>query len=512
MAVAVLEEDATLGPVIRARALWAAIRRRWRTWVIIGAVGFLVGAGLHLVIPRKYSATSDLYLAIPAGSNPPEVMADNVALLQTDAVATQAIAAGRLNVSPRSLLAHTSGLAVSDNIMSITFSASSPSKAVAGARAIDHAFLAVQARELLRQTNGLVLSLQSQISSLNSSIGKLDTQIDAQSNGSASTAAANSTLTDLINERGDDQSQVSQLQAQVGQALTQAQSSDAVSSVLDPATLVPVSAKKVFLVDGLSGLVAGLAIGLVVVMFGALFSEEVSDRFTVAEALGAPITLSLARYRSPRLMRRRRLAGRLRAPAPAIRMIERRLRAQLESAPGSALAVVTMGAPEPAALGVGALALDLSSEGRRIVVVDALPNRPLASMLGLSPTSDSMEMFSVPMDGPSPLRVLVAPPDPLQMAEKPPPDDADALLVLAALDPAFGAEHLAPWVSDAVILLSTKGVTLARMDVGREMLCQAGISLRSVILLGSDPQDESSGVLNPDDLLLTPVHPDPWPK
>src|ERR1700677_4252531 len=116
MAVAVLEEDAALGPVIPARALWAAVRRRWRTWVILGAVGFLVGAGLHLVIPRKYSATSDLYLAIPAGSNPPEVMADNVALLQTDAVATQAIAAGRLNVSPRSLLAHTSGLAVSDNI------------------------------------------------------------------------------------------------------------------------------------------------------------------------------------------------------------------------------------------------------------------------------------------------------------------------------------------------------------------------------------------------------------
>jgi hypothetical protein len=133
-------------------------------------------------------------------------------------------------------------------------------------------------------------------------------------------------------------------------------------------------------------------------------------------------------------------------------------------------------------------------------------------MLGLSPTSDSMEMLSLPMDGPSFLRVLVAPPDPIQMAEKPPPDDADALLVLAALDPAFGAEHLAPWVSDAVMLLSTKGVTLARMDVGREMLCQAGISLRSVILLGSDPQDESSGALNPDDLLLAPVRSDPWPK
>ena len=486
-------------------ALWAAIRRRWRVWVIAGAAGLLLGASLHLVIPRKYSATSDLYLAIPSGSNPPEVMANYVALLQTDAVAKQAIAAGRLNVSPHTLLAHYSGLATSDNIMSITFSASSPSKAVAGARAVDHAFLAVQAGELRRQTDGLVRSLKSEISSLNSSIGTLDTQIDEQSNASGSTATTSSSLTDLINERGDDQSQVSQIQAQVGQALTDAQSSDATSSVLDPAVVVPVSAVKVVLVDGLSGLIAGLAIGLAIVMFGALFSEAVPDRSTVAETLGAPIVLSLPRYRGPRLIRRRRLGARLRAPDPAIRMIERRLRAQLESAPGSALALVTFGAPDPAALGVGALALDLSSEGRRVVVVDALDNRPLAAMLGLSPTSDTMEMFPLPMDGPTSLRLLVAPLDPIEMAEKPPPDDTDVLLVLATLDPAFGAEHLAPWISDAVMLVSTRSVSLPRMDVGREMLSQAGISLRAVILLDSDSEDESSGVLIPGDLQLEPV-------
>ena len=464
------------------------------------------------MIPRKYSATSDLYLAIPSGSNGPEVMANNVALLQTDAVAKQAIATGHLNVSPHTLLAHTSGLAVSDNIMSITFSASSTSKAVAGARAVDHAFLAVQAGELRRQTDGLVRSLKSQISTLNSSIGSLDTQIDDQSNASASTTAASSSLTDLINERGDDQSQVSQIQAQVGQAQSQAQSSEAISSVLDPAALVPVSAKKVILVDGLSGLIAGLAIGLVIVVFSALFSEGVPDRFAVAETLGAPLALSLPRYRGPRLMRRRRLAGRLRAPDLAIRMIERRLRGHLESAPGSALAVVTMGTPEPAALGArraGARPLvggATSRRSRRIgQPAHGLHARAVLHVRhdGDVPASDGWSLS---------LRLLVAPPDPMQMAEKPPPDDTDVLLVLATLDPAFGAEHLAPWASDAVMLVSTKGVTLARMDVGREMLRQAGISLRSVILLGCDSQDESSGVLNPGDLLFKPVYPDPWPK
>ena len=103
------------------------------------------------------------------------------------------------------------------------------------------------------------------------------------------------------------------------------------------------------------------------------------------------------------------------------------------------------------------------------------------------------------------MRVLVAPEDPAQMAQKPPPDDADALLVLATLDPAFGAEHLASWVTDAVMILSPRGVTLTRMDVGREMLREAGISLRSVILLDSDAQDDSSGALSPVDRRLTPV-------
>ena len=103
------------------------------------------------------------------------------------------------------------------------------------------------------------------------------------------------------------------------------------------------------------------------------------------------------------------------------------------------------------------------------------------------------------------MSVLVAPEDPLQMAQKPPPDDADALLILASLDAGFGAEHLAPWVRDAVMVLSSQRTTLPRMEVSREMLHEAGISLRSVILLDSDPQDDSSGALSPVDLRLTPA-------
>lgn len=215
--------------------------------------------------------------------------------------------------------------------------------------------------------------------------------------------------------------------------------------------------------------------------------------------------MSLERYRSPYLRRKRRLSQLLTKPTPSLRMIERRLRSHLESAPGSALAVVAVGNAEPAALAMGALAFDLSSEGHRVMVVDAAENRPLASIVGISPESGSLEAFQLETGNGPPVKVLVAPDDPMRMAQKPPPDDTDALLVLLTLDAAFGAEQITPWVTDAVLILSPGGVTLTRMDLTRDMLRESGISLRSVILLDADPHDETSGALGPADLRLTPA-------
>ena len=456
------------------------------------------------LIPHKYSAVTDLYLAQPAGENPSQAMSDDVSLLQTEAVAEQAVTADHLDVSPRTLLSHYSGLDVSDTIMSIRFNGGSQIDAVTGARAVAQAFLAVQAKELRLQTDVLVGGLQAQIASLNSGISNLNSSINSLSSAPPNEQTTNQ-LTELVNERSADASQVSQLQAQIQQALLNERSATDVSHVLDPAALVPVSTKRTTVEDALSGLVVGLAVGLAAVIFGSLLSERALDRSVVAATLGAPVELSLGRYRTPRVMRRRRLSRQLREPDPALRMIERRLRGHLESAPGSALAVVTMGTAAPAALAVGALALALCSDGHEVVVVDAAGKRLLASILGVTSEGQSMETFQLPGPGNHSIKVIVAPEDPAQMATKPPPDDADAVLVLTTLDPAFGAEHLASWVTDAVMILSPRSVDLTRIGVSRDMLREAGISLRSVILVGSDPEDDSSGALNSVDVRLTPV-------
>ena len=110
MEASMSNDDPVLGPTIGLRALMATIRRKRRVWLITGLVGLIVGASLHLVIPRKYTAVTDLYLAAPTGADPAQVMANNVSLLQTEVVAQQAITAARLHVTPHTLLSHYSGV------------------------------------------------------------------------------------------------------------------------------------------------------------------------------------------------------------------------------------------------------------------------------------------------------------------------------------------------------------------------------------------------------------------
>ncbi len=499
------EADPVLGPMVGLHTVKAVLWRSRRVWLFTALLGLLVGVSLHLVIPHKVVAVTDLYLAEPAGADPTTAMADNVSLLHTELVAEQAITTHHLDMSPDALLSHYTGLALSDNIMSIKFSGKSQTDATSSDNAIAQAFLAVLARELRLQTDVLVRGLQSQISSLNAEISNLNVSINGLSSAPPNSQTTDQ-LTELVNQRGSDATQISQFQSQIQQALLNQKSTDDVSHVLDPAAVIPASTKKVILEDGLSGLVAGLAVGLAGVALKFLLSEPRPDRSTVAATLGAPVELSLGRYKTPRVMRRSRLSRQLTQPNSDVCMIERRLRGHLESAPGSALAVVAMGTAEPAALAVGALALTLCSEGRQVVVVDASENRLLAFALGLtSKPLQTMEAFQLPALGSSSVTVLVAPKDPLQMAQKPPPDDADVVLVLAALDPAFGAEHLASWVTDAVMILTASEVTLPRMEVSRVMLREAGISLRSAILLGSDPMDDSSATPGPADLRVTAV-------
>ena len=74
---------------------------------------------------------------------------------------------------------------------------------------------------------------------------------------------------------------------------------------------------------------------------------------------------------------------------------------------------------------------------------------------------------------------------------------ADLLLTLAALDPAFGGDHLGTWATNAVAVVTAGESSAERIHSVGEMIRLAGARLDSVVLIGADKSDESLGVMDP---------------
>ncbi len=81
--------------------------------------------------------------------------------------------------------------------------------------------------------------------------------------------------------------------------------------------------------------------------------------------------------------------------------------------------------------------------------------------------------------------LFVAPDNPAQMADEEAGADADAILILATVDPAVGAEHIAAWASDAVVMVRAgRRVSATWIDAVRRRLRQTDVTIRSAVLVG----------------------------
>lgn len=500
------------GPFVSLRVIRTAARRHWKFMVVTALIGLLIGSGLHLVIPRKYAANTNLYLTEPSTSDPAQAMANDVSLLQTRAVAQGAMAQLDLHTSADSFLASYQGLALSNAIMSITFSADSPEAAVAGANAVARSFLDVRSHELKMQTDVVVNDLQSQINSLDSEISRLGASISALPPSTSAPQSSGPELASLVDQRSEDSSQVSQLEGEIQQEDLNATSVIGASQITDPAAVIPVSAKKVTVVDGLSGLVGGLGLALMVLVISILLSDRLRTRAEVADVLNAPVELTLRRFPRRRRPSVRTLRRLLKRPNHDLVMMERRLRVHLDSLTLPALAVVSIEAGDAAALAVTCLASSLAREGRNVVAVDLAPGRPLAKLLGVSEAGGAPQAVTVRRQT---LTVVVGTDDPADGHAVGRLSGDEVVLVLAGADPAVGAEHLATWVSESVVLIDVRKASGEIAWACRELLRRARIRIRSVIIIGSDSHDATVGArdradeigrhsMEPADLVATP--------
>jgi hypothetical protein len=357
-----------------------------------------------------------------------------------------------------------------------------------------------QQQQTATQLQGQVTQAQQRLDSLNAQIK------DLQASGGQA-----SDITRLKAQRTNAENALASVQQYATTTLasseTLTQSIIRGSQVLNQAVPVKSSFKKGVLIYGIGGLVAGLMIGLAIVVIGAITSDRLRRRDDIAYAINAPVRLSVGPMRKSRWVPEfpARSASRRRDMDRVVEHLKNIVPGNSRGPAG--LAVVAVDDARTAAQAVVEFVL-ANAKRHRIVIADLAAGTPAARLLGV----DRPGVATISPSG-SPVVVVVPAPEDIAPAghiasrsSRMHPDEkvtsaashADLVLSLVTLDPAFGGDHIATWATDAAAIVTAGGATATRVHAAGEMIRLAGVRLTSVVVLNADPSDESLGALSED--------------
>lgn len=475
-------ERDTAGGLVSLRALGAAVRRHRKLLAACAVVGALIGASVHVAVPRRVTATEDLYLAQAPGTNTQIEVADDQSVLQTWAVANRVVQRLHLPMSPSKFLKSYSSTAVSTAVISVSLSAPNPQLAVTREEALAQIFLAFRAHRYTQQVDAEVANLQSQATTLQKQIAHLTASVPATSVGGSSGKIAN-----IVNQENSDTASLASLDAQVQQAELGLRALVAGSAILDPAVVNGPSAARVWAEDGLAGLGGGLGLALLGVLVAASLSDGLVWRDDVAAVLGAPVGASVD-ARASRLLGRRaaRVGWRRRA---AYRQSTAYLRAQLKR-PDTTLSIVPVGSRRTTAAAAAVARQLVDSyllEGQRVGVVDRTDGQVLAKALHLRSGREAHRRCGT---------LVLLPDRSGAAADGAPPEPAhDIRVQFLEVDPSAGSEQLSPFASPAVVVLKAGAVDAVRLEAAALLLGRAGYPIAGAVLLDADARDATTGAL-----------------
>ena len=372
----------------RGRFLAAIMRRGAPVWAAIALLGVVTGLGLSVALPPAVQASTTILLTHNPDNQPQAAMLTDLALAQSRAVAQRAVHELGLRQSVSSFLAAYTVSELTDRVLMITVGAPSGNAAMARARAVASAFLAYRAREFRAQQRLVLDAFGPRITRAQARVDSVAGQV-VTALAQPRSAARRARLKHLEAQSRSANRALGALQ--LGAIDYQVTTATEVggSAVLDPPG--PIAHAHRFLSAGLliailyagMGLIAGLAVGLGLVVVRALVSDRLRRRDDVAHALGVPVRLSVGPVRGLRWRPGRGgLAGTRR---PDVQRIAAHLRDALPRRGGqpAALAVVAVDDPPVAALSVVAAALSCVREGQQVVLADLCPGAPAARLLGV---------------------------------------------------------------------------------------------------------------------------------
>ena len=482
----------------------AAIRRTALFWCALGVVGLVVGIGINKKDPAAYKASTSVLITYGPSDNPTSAVLDNQAIAESRSVAELALRKLGLQESVASFAAGTTVAVVTDRVILITVSAPSSNAAVSRANAVAAAFLQFRASQMETSQQLLLKSLAQEVSQAKQTVGSINSQI-SQLTSSAQQSQLKNLRTQLGQANG--QLAVDEQTLENTRANTANLSAVTGSVVLDPAVPLAHSRLKYLLIYAVTGLLAGLALGMGIVVVRTIVSDRLRQRDDVTHALGAPVKLSVGKVRLSRWRPGRR--GLAAANGTDVRRIAAHLRGAVPASRGrtAALAVVPVDDPAVAALSMVSMAMSSAQEGHQVVVADLASGAPAARLLdSKAPGVRSVSVHDAHLILAVPDRDDIAPAGPLGSAPAESQRSAfteavgnacasaDLLLTLVTPDPSLGAENLATWATSAVVVVTAGRSSWARINAVGEMIRLAGTSVASAVLVGADKTDESLGV------------------
>jgi capsular polysaccharide biosynthesis protein len=482
----------------------AALRRRARLWRVLAVVGLVVGCGYYVAVPHAYQATVSVLLADAPGTDSTSQVQTDMALAQSAPVAAGVIRQLRLQGTPGSFLGRYTVTKVTDQVLLITVSAPTSNGAVQTASAVAGQFLKFRAQYGETQQRETDAQLDQQVSQAKQHLASITKQ--------SKQVSSRATASNLRSQETDASNTLSQVELYAIQTKlsTQTATQQVIqgSEVLNAASPVKSSRLAAIVLYAGGGLLGGLALGLAIVIIGAITSDRLRRRDDIAYAFGAPVRLSVGPLRENRLAS----GG---GPADRRRSMER-IVGHLSSAVGDSssgpagLAVVAVDDAPNVAQAVVELAVSSAKSRRQVVLADLSQGAHAARLLGI----DRPGIGTASADG---MHIVVVVPEPNDAApvgplrsHTPPEEDtqadealasvcarADLVLSLVTLDPASGGEHLATWATDVVAVVTAGQSTAVRIHAVGEMIRLAGACLGSVVVVGADSSDESLGVIDP---------------
>jgi capsular polysaccharide biosynthesis protein len=486
----------------------AAVRRSVLFVSLMAAVGLVGGLGVYVKYPHSYQATAQVLLTISPYEDTLTAVANNQAMAATSPVATIALKKLGLKESVSNFLSSYTVSSSTARVLTVTGSGPSAEQAQQRTGAVGNAFLTFRANELQAQQDLVVQSLDQQINQAKEHVSSIDGQISQL--GQSASSGQQSQLSKLGADRTSAANALANLrqaaatnQTTTVPALTAALKNSQVLSV----TPVPLAKKKILVTYLAIGLVAGLVVGLAIVVIGSLISDRLRRRDDVAYALDAPVKLSVRTLRAHR--RRVPWPGRAARRNHDLRRVVAHLHTAVPRRTQGAqgLAIVAVDNAPVVAQAVLELATSYAGSGTQVVTADLSSGAHLAHLARVKgPGTHAVSRNGVTFTMAVPERDELAPAGPLPPFNSPPgrgqaPDPlvasdvaADLLLTLATLDPAVGGDHLATWASNAVVVVTSGESSAERIHSVGEMIRLAGMRLDSVVLLGADKSDESLGL------------------